>query len=293
MSVNEATTELCPCYVGVSGWSYRDWKGTVYPQDLQRTIHPIKYLSQWINCVEVNVTFYHPVPPSTSQAWVSHVKDNPFFLFTVKLWNKFTHEQTLKIDINNISQFVESIGPIAEANKLGCVFIQFPHRFHRTPENRKYLAELTETLTPLPIAVEFRHKSWLHPQTLESFRERGLIFCNIDQPLADRTCLPPTEEVTADSAYVRFHGRNIENWFSEKSNRDNRYNYLYSDKELDPWVDSIQRMRTKAKRIFVLMNNHFAGKALINAIQLRQKLGYPITTPIPYELQKLQNITVP
>ncbi len=137
------------------------------------------------------------------------------------------------------------------------------------------------------MAIEFRHKSWWHPQTIESFRERGLAFCNIDQPLPDPNCLPPTEEVTADFAYVRFHGQNIKNWFSVKSNRDERYNYLYAEKELEPWIESIQRMRNKAQRVFVLMNNHFAGKALINAIQLRQKLGYSVDTPIPYELQQI------
>jgi uncharacterized protein YecE (DUF72 family) len=288
MSSESIRTSGSPCYIGVSGWSYDDWKGTVYPIHFSRKVHPIRYLAQWINCIEINVTYYRPVSPRTAQTWVEQVLDNPSFLFTVKMWKQLTHENKgNNIEFDDVNLFIKSIEPIAEANKLGCILIQFPQRFHRTPENRKYLNELTQIFAPLPMAIEFRHKSWLHPQTLETFRERGLAFCNIDQPLVDRNCLPPTEVVTADFAYVRFHGRNIENWFSEKSNRDERYNYLYSEDELEPWVERIQRMRHKAQRVFILMNNHFAGKALINAIQLRQKLGYSIDTPIPYELQQI------
>lgn len=279
--------ESCPCYIGVSGWAYKDWKDTVYSANQKLNIHPIRYLAQWINCIEVNVTHYHPLPAIRVQSWVEQVIDNPSFLFTVKIWKRFTHEDKKNIDLKDVNLFINSIEPIAEANRLGCLLIQFPQRFHRTPENRKYLAELTNTFSPLPLCIEFRHKSWWHPQTLESFRERKIAFCNIDQPLPDPSCLPPTEEVTTDFSYVRFHGRNTKNWFSEKSNRNERYNYLYSESELEPWVERIQRMRNKAQRIFVLMNNHFAGKALINAIQLRKKLGYAVDTPLPYELQRV------
>ncbi len=287
MSLNTKQKELCPCYIGVSGWSYKDWKGTVYPKDTSYNIHPIRYLAQWINCIEINVTHYHPIPSIRVQSWVEQVLDNSSFLFTVKLWKRFTHENYHNITLEDVKLFIQSIEPIADANKLGCILIQFPHRFHRTPENRKYLAKLTDIFSPMPMTIEFRHRSWLHSQTLESFRERGLAFCNIDQPLPDPNCLPPTEEVTADFAYVRFHGRNIKNWFSKKSNRDERYNYLYSENELESWTERIQRMRNKAQRVFILMNNHFAGKALINAIQLRKELGYSVDTPIPYELQQI------
>lgn len=287
MSIDATQKQPCPCYVGVSGWAYKDWKGTVYPKDYSLKVHPIKYLNQWINCIEINATYYHLIPSTKVQSWIEQIHDSPSFLFTVKMWKRFTHENIQHVDLNDVTLFINSIEPIANANKLGCILIQFPQRFHRTTENRKFLAELTDIFTPLPMAIEFRHKSWWHHQTIESFCERGLAFCNIDQPLADPNCLPPTEEVTADFAYVRFHGRNIKNWFSEKSNRDERYNYLYSENELDPWIERIQRMRKKAQRVFVLMNNHFAGKALINAIQLRQKLGYSVDTPIPYELKQI------
>ncbi|HOK09785.1 MAG TPA: DUF72 domain-containing protein [Candidatus Hydrogenedens sp.] len=287
ISNNHPTTGLSPCYIGVSGWSYEDWKGTVFPLTLPKTTHPIRYLAQWINCIEINVTYYRLINPSMSKNWVKQVEGDKDFLFTVKLWNKFTHEKKEHLEPQDIDSFVHSIEPILNANKLGCILIQFPYRFHRTPENRKYLAELISSLYTLPVAVEFRHKSWFHPQVLAGFRQRAIAFCNIDQPLVDSYCLPPTEEVTAEFAYVRFHGRNAEHWFSEESSRDERYNYLYSEQELDPWVERIQNIRTKAKRVFILMNNHFAGKALINAIQLREKLGYPVSTPIPYELQQI------
>lgn len=278
----------CVCYVGVCGWSYEDWKGQVYPEPSTHGFHPLRYLAQWINCIEVNVTHYRPVSVKTVHHWLKQIVDIPEFYFTVKLWNKFTHEINLSIDPESVRTFIEPLQPLIESGRFGCLLIQFPHRFHRTPPNRTYLSELTDAFQSLPIAVEFRHYSWYHPQVLKGLQQRGIAFCNIDQPIVSPTCLPPTEVVTADFAYVRFHGRNSIHWFSESSNRDERYNYLYSDEELDPWVERIQRMRMKTKRIFILMNNHFAGKALINAVQLRKKLGYPIDTPLPYTLGSIQ-----
>lgn len=274
--------KLGSCYIGVSGWAYKDWKGIVY--DKSSEINPIRYLAQWINSIEVNVTFYKPVSSDVVWRWVYQVDDIPDFLFTVKLWSRFTHNGDIEIDFTEMGLFIDSIEPLVVSKRLGCILIQFPHRFHRTIANRRYLARLIDLLSPLPIAVEFRHRSWLHPGVIGSFSEMNIGFCNIDQPIVDWSCLPPTDIVTTDFAYVRLHGRNKGSWFSGDSNRDERYNYLYSEEELEPWLEKVSSMRKRADKVFVMLNNHYMGKALINAYYLRRKIEGIDLPPLPPSL---------
>lgn len=288
MSSGNISSGLGSCYVGVSGWAYEDWKDTVYFNLIGK--NTIRYLAQWINAIEINVTFYRPVSPGTVERWLSQVDDIPDFLFTVKLWNRFTHNEKLELDSEDLNIFLDSLEPLVMSGRLGCVLIQFPHRFHRTVNNRKYLAQLTDLLSPLPLAIELRHKSWLNSNFFSSLQERGIAFCNIDQPIVNASCIPPTEVVTAKFSYVRFHGRNKENWFSEQSNRDARYDYLYSDGELAPWIQRISNIRQKVNKVFVMMNNHYRGKALINAHTLREKLDGIELPPLPIPLQKMYQV---
>ncbi|MCX8066037.1 MAG: DUF72 domain-containing protein [Candidatus Hydrogenedentes bacterium] len=285
MSTERVEKRLGQCYVGVSGWAYEDWNDTVYAGSKQR--NAIRYLAQWINAIEVNVTFYRPVSPNTVRRWISQIEDIPDFLFTVKLWSRFTHSKDIQLDNEELSVFIDTIEPLILSGRLGCVLIQFPHRFHRTIKNRKYLAQLTESLLPIPLAIEFRHKSWMDPNLFDSLKVRNIAFCNIDQPIVDSSCIPPTEIVTADFSYVRFHGRNKENWFSNESNRDERYNYLYSEKELGPWVQRISNIRQRVSKVFVMMNNHYKGKGLINAWDLRRKLNGIELPPLPSFLLRI------
>jgi len=281
-NLGRGNQELGHCYIGVSGWAYEDWNGRVYAKSRQK--NAIRYLAQWINAIEINVTFYRPISPNMVWKWISQVEDMPEFLFTVKLWSRFTHNMGNEIDSSEMEIFIDSIEPLVISKRLGCILIQFPHRFHRTIANRKYLAQLIELLQPLPIAIEFRHKSWLHPNLIDTFSKMRIAFCNIDQPIVDNSCLPPTEIVTADFAYIRFHGRNKEKWFSEESNRDERYNYLYTEEELSSWVEKINNIRKKADRVFVMMNNHYLGKALVNACYLRTRLDNVELPPLPSSL---------
>jgi uncharacterized protein YecE (DUF72 family) len=108
-------------------------------------------------------------------------------------------------------------------------------------------------------------------------------FCNIDQPVIGRS-MKPTERSTARVGYIRLHGRRYDTWFSDDPTTppEERYNYLYSEEELEPWAERIQHVAAHSGSTFVVTNNHYQGKAIVNALQLIRLLtGNKVKVPEP------------
>ncbi|MFQ5778089.1 MAG: DUF72 domain-containing protein [Terriglobia bacterium] len=267
--------------VGPAGWSYDDWAGIVYPARRPRGFHEASYLAEYFDALELNVTFYRPVTPQTARQWLERVRANPRFLFTAKLWQQFTHERELTAAHER--EFRPAMEVLLAEGKLGALLAQFPWSFKNTPENRAYLEKLAERFRDFPLVVEVRHASWNKRAFLEWLGERGISFCNIDQPVIGRS-LGPSEQATASVGYVRLHGRNYQEWFSEReeSTSAERYNYLYSQEELEPWAERISTLADATRLTFVITNNHFRGKAVTNALQLLYLLTKkPVKVPPP------------
>jgi len=106
---------------------------------------------------------------------------------------------------------------------------------------------------------------------LQTLEDLGVGLCDIDQPLFSNS-IKPAAEVTSEIGYVRLHGRNYQNWFREEANVVERYDYLYSPDELQPWVDRIKEVSDKAKQTFVITNNHARGQSLVNAFEILAEL---------------------
>jgi uncharacterized protein YecE (DUF72 family) len=105
--------------------------------------------------------------------------------------------------------------------------------------------------------------------------------CNIDQPVFSKS-LRPNSVTTANIGYIRLHGRNYKNWFRDKAPRDERYNYLYSLDELEPWVSRIKSVTSKTRVTYVVTNNHFRGQAVVNALEIKATLeGKRVAAPQP------------
>jgi uncharacterized protein YecE (DUF72 family) len=267
--------------VGPAGWSYEDWAGIVYPARRPREFHEAAYLAEFFDTIELNVTFYRPVTAATARGWLNRVAANPRFLFTAKLWQQLTHERALTAE--NVDAVRPALEALAEPGKLGAVLAQFPWSFKNTEENRAYLESLVERFRDFPLVVEVRHASWNHGGFYEWLHERGVGFCNIDQPVIGRS-LAPSGRATAPVGYVRLHGRNYEEWFGDREDASGgeRYNYLYSMEELKPWAERIRRVAETATHTFVITNNHFHGKAVTNALQLIHLLtGRRVKAPPP------------
>ena len=294
-------------FFGTAGWAYKDWEGIVYPPELkQRKQHPLEYLAQFVDVVEINTSFYGHIRPELGKLWcVRAAAANPNFLFTAKLHRSFTHSPVAVIEATSASTIKptdddeikakEGLDTLASERRLGALLIQFPVSFKNTDENRDYLEWLLRQFIEYPRVVEVRHASWNNPETLRYFMQKNVAFCNIDQPVIGQS-LAPTQHVTSEIGYVRLHGRNYDQWF-DCDNRNDRYNYLYTTKELETWKGKIASIAEKSKVTFVVANNHFQGKAAANALELKHMVtGGPVKVPEPLvrrypELEKLATAT--
>jgi uncharacterized protein YecE (DUF72 family) len=267
--------------VGVAGWDYPDWAGIVYPSPPPRRFDRLSYLAGLLDAVEINVTFYRPIEPKTSRSWVTRVPSGSSFMFTAKLYQAFTHARSVDLD-PEARTYLAGVDPLLRSGRLGAVLMQFPHAFHDRPESRTHLSRVVELLPGLPLVAEFRHRSWDNEGALAFLKDLGVGFCNVDQPALGST-LPPTGHATSRIAYVRLHGRNAANWFVREGTRREtpaargtgsaRYDYFYSMKELQPWVERIRRLAGSAEEVFVIANNHYRGKAPANALMLKKALS--------------------
>jgi uncharacterized protein YecE (DUF72 family) len=276
--------------VGTAGWSYKDWEGIVYSSEmLRRKQHPLEYLAQFIDLVEINTSFYGHIKPELAKLWCMRVAGvNPGFTFTAKLHRSFTHSPVAVIEGTSASTIKptdedeirakEGLDALAAERRLGALLVQFPVSFKNTEQNREYLEWLLRQFIEYPRIVEVRHSSWNNEETLRYFIQKNVGFCNIDQPVIGKS-LAPTQHVTSEIGYVRLHGRNYDQWF-DCDNRNDRYNYLYSVSELSNWKGKIQNIAEKSEVTFVVANNHFQGKAAVNALQLKHLItGIPVRAP--------------
>lgn len=258
-------------FIGTAGWSYKDWEGIVYPERKERSFHPLIFLADYINIVEVNSTFYRTPPMTMSLSWIKKVERYPDFLFSIKLHQIFTHKRR-GFTQKDVDDFKFGIEPLRAKLKLAAILIQFPWSFIRTSANTKHLIKLFDLFSDYPLTLEVRHSSWNTPPFYTLLSEYNVGFCNIDQPLF-RNSIPPSAVCTNPQfSYVRLHGRNYKNWFKENAGRDARYDYLYSNDELDEWIQRIKELGKKSDKVYVITNNHYRGQALANALQIKNKI---------------------
>jgi len=259
--------------VGVAGWDYDDWWGPVYPERAGRGFDPLAYLAGYFDAIEVNSSFYRPLPARVARSWVGRVAHLPNFRFTAKAWKRFTHERERALDAEEVKRGREAADLLAEEGRLGAVLLQFPWSFKRDEASREWLRDVARALRGLPLVLEVRHASWNVPELYRSLSEQGIGFVNVDQPIF-KNSLRPSAVATAAVGYVRIHGRNYQDWFRAEAGRDERYDYLYSASELAPWSERARAVSEVpgVKDVYVITNNHFGGQEVANAAMLRAML---------------------
>jgi uncharacterized protein YecE (DUF72 family) len=269
--------ELETIRVGPAGWNYRDWYGSVYPEKHDKNFKELDYLVQFFDTAEINFTFYRPANAFMAKAWVKKAEGNPRFKFTAKLWQRFTHERKA-FGPDEVKQVTLGMDPLASADRLGAVLVQFPWSFKNDDADRAWIASVLGAFKQYPLVVEVRHSSWDVPAFYESLNKRGVGFAAIDQPVIGKSLsLKPIR--TGNIGYVRMHGRNYNAWFAkgrEKAEPSGRYDYLYTDKEIDEIAGTVKAVAKGAKETYVVQNNHPRGQAAANALQLRAALGETI-----------------
>ena len=250
--------------IATSGYSYDDWRGAFYPADLPKDEF-LRYYALFFPFVELNFSYYAMPRASSLAAMAARTPGS--FRFSIKAHKSLTHEPGTGWR-DDAAAFAKAAGALADAGRLAAVLVQLPYRFHHTPDNRSYLAALLGSLAPLPLVVEFRNDEWRGERVYDELDRRGVGVAMVDRP--DLPGLPPVDErVTGGLAYLRFHGRNADAWWS--GDATSRYDYLYSKDELATAVPRIKRM-SKSGTLLVAFNNHARANAVKNADELKALL---------------------
>jgi uncharacterized protein YecE (DUF72 family) len=251
--------------LGTSGYSYSDWIGPFYPEGHDKS-EQLSFYSTFFNTVEINFTYYKIPNPHIFDRMAAKVPDD--FIFSVKMHSSMTHTRDCSPD--DYKCYIDALKPLQESGKLGAILMQFPWGFKLSASNMEYLESLRDKLGDLELCVEFRHSSWLTDEVYSFLRSNDLGFCNVDQPRL-KTLLPPTDINTTDSAYIRFHGRNAANWW-KPAEAYMRYDHMYSQDELIPWIPRIKKLSTSTKKSYIYFNNHYKAQAVKSANLLQNLL---------------------
>jgi uncharacterized protein YecE (DUF72 family) len=306
--------------VGTSGWSYPEgrgtWNGVFYPPkgSRPRGFDELGFYARWFDVVEVNATFSGQPRAQVTARWVERTPAG--FEFAVKLYQKFTHPAMFReaaagqapsagagwldalgeVRQADVDEFKAGIEPLAAAQKLGSLLVQFPPSFTAAPDAVDYLGWLLRTFSSYPVAVELRHRSWsdAERETAALLDAYGAAWVQIDEPkfrfsIRQRWAdgAPATRRDAPQErhglAYMRFHGRNAAEWWRHAAAED-RYNYLYSEEELTPFAEAATRASARVQKAYLFFNNHFSAQGVANAVQLRRQLGSPVPSPLPPDL---------
>ncbi len=284
--------------MGTCSWTDPTMVRAWYPASARTAEDRLRYYASLFDTVEVDSSFYGLPTAATATAWAERTPAD--FTFHIKAFAMMTRhgvrpEQLpavlrashgyeldrqgrvihpsveLREEVFNL--FVSALEPLRAQGKLGLVLMQFPPYFDANASNRDYVSYSVGLLTPLRAAVEFRHASWLQGEaathTLGLLTDLGAAYVCVDEPQVEAAnVLPPLAAVTADTAYVRFHGRNSTTWNVRTSSAAERFKYLYSLGELEEWVQPVRHLTEQATTTYLMFNNCFADYAPKNAQQM-------------------------
>jgi len=256
--------------VGPAGWSYPDWEGRVFSRARRHGFHPLRLLSELVDCVEVNASFYALPRAEHAARWAELVAARPDFRFVVKLHQGFTHGPAPEDPAAwsaAAAAFRQGVEPLRRRRLLSALLVQFPASFHFGDRQVRRLGLLHSLFSEYRLVLEVRHQSWFSPPALDTVRGLFFSLAHIDLPAAWNHP-PDWHASTGPVGYLRLHGRNAEQWFRSGATRDDRYDYLYSPAEMRELGRKAQRIADLSEETFVITNNHFAGKAVANAVDL-------------------------
>ncbi len=270
---------VCPISIGIAGWSYADWEGIVYTDP---KVDQLVYVSGFVDCIEINSTFYRPPFAKTVRSWLERTSQKPEFFFTAKLHQSVTHEG--KVDPEIVKQFHRGFEPFLEAKKLRHLLVQFRYDFADGEPTRRHLADIVSRFNEaFSLVVELRHVSWESQGALDFLQRLGVTVCNLDYPTSKQS-FNLQHCTVGRSGYFRMHGRNAEKWFS-KAGRDEVYNYYYSERELAGIKQRLDELGKAFESLTVIANNHYRGAELANALELKALVSGQ-KQPIPEGLLK-------
>jgi uncharacterized protein YecE (DUF72 family) len=265
--------------IGCSGWNYGDtpdkggWTGVFYPDKETRRL---RYYSQFFNTAEMDSSFYEKFySQMTKGTFIGMSRATPEkFQFSIKVPETVTHLKRMDVNkgaMTSFEEFLDKISPLKTTNKLGAILFQLPPSFTVIDFKNieQFLYKLHTRANVHRYAVEFRHPSWGTEGPWEMLKHYNIAAVMTDSPAKENLQFLSDVIVTADHSFIRFHGRNIRGHYW--------YNYLYSEQELEPWVEKVSQIREQTKVLRIYFNNHYGAKAVINAMQFKEMNGISLS----------------
>ncbi len=295
--------------VGLAAWTDKSMleEGEFYPRKTMTPAERLWWYARFFDMVEVNSTFYALPAVETVEAWVARTQAG--FLFNLKAFALLTGHQvdvarlpaplramlprSLRTDKAHrvpatafdhdaraftFGELRKALAPLRDAGKLGYVLFQLAPWVKFSDETLAYLATLTRELPDMPVAVEFRNRSWFGAHTDETLRflaAHQLTYVSIDGPRS-RATVPSLPALTTATAVFRLHGRSFEGFLKQVQGKApsvaERYDYLYRDEELEEIARAAGALNGKADRVHLAMNNNRRDYPVINGLRLKEML---------------------
>jgi uncharacterized protein YecE (DUF72 family) len=288
--------------IGTSSWADPGFVEEWYPPDLPAR-ERLAWYAERFEAVEVNSTFYAVPAARTVSRWAEQTPGD--FRFDVKLHRLLSRhaadlrslppalreeattnergrvELTPQLEAALADEMTAAVAPLGD--KLTSFLLQLSPAFGPRDHTLSELDGLLERLSATaPVAVELRHRFWLHEDRIEDtlrwYEDRGAVFVSVDAPQGSRapTIMPAVDAVTRDDlAYVRAHGRNLEGYLRGRSVAE-RFAHRYSDDELEELGRRVQHLAEDVEAVHMMFNNNRGGDAPAAAQRMRELLGQQV-----------------
>ena len=294
--------------VGTASWSDPGFVERWYPKKMPAH-ERLGWYAQHFEMVEVNSTFYSVPDLRTVERWCAATPNE--FVFDVKLHQLFSfHSTQVKLlppalqrvaktdskgkviaspDLRNsmLQVFLAAVSILKSHQKLGVLLLQLSPGFSPRKHELTELEPVISRVRDYSLAIEFRNRNWVvgdqEKSTTDFLRAHKVGFVNVDTPAAEHFSIVPAalNEVTNPKfSYLRLHGRNAKAYLTGKTVAA-RFDYDYSDKEIEEVAERSRKLADEAKEIHVVFNNNNLDYAPRAAIRLRKALGQKIASPPP------------
>jgi uncharacterized protein YecE (DUF72 family) len=270
--------------IGTCSWADDALSKHFYPKGLPAG-ERLAHYAQHFDTVEVDSTYYRLPGDEMVRRWAERTPDD--FVMHVKAFGLMTRHpvrlEALPPDLRDeaptdekgrverpsrefrgevFRRFLDALEPLRQTGKLGGILFQFPSYVVYKDRSLEYLQWAREQLGDDEMLVEFRHVSWLdeehREETLRFLEELGATHVIVDAPRIDgaKNVAPTVLALTSPTAYIRFHGRNAETWNKRGGSASDRFDYLYSDEELQEWVGPLRELAGGAEQAYAFFNNN-------------------------------------
>jgi uncharacterized protein YecE (DUF72 family) len=242
---------LSRAFVGCSGWSYRDWRGIVYPETLSQK-QWFEYYTALFDTVELNNTFYRLPTARAVEGWAAAAP--PGFRFALKLGQFASHRMKLRDAVSWLPNHLDRAERLGAS--LGPTLVQLPPRWRRNASRLdEFLAVVPQTMR---WAVELRDASWLRDDVFAVLRRHQAALCIHD--LLDGHPF----ELTTDWTYMRFHGPHA---------ATTPYHGAYGPRRLRSWAERLAGELDRGHDVYCYFNNDYEGHAVTDAQWLRDAIA--------------------